>query len=320
MNYPTWRTGRLFMAGVVTVSVVLACSPQNGQDGAASDPQPVSVPRRGVPVMDELANLGYAGIHEEAVTLSNGRWEGEPYEEGEASRPVVGLVDDFYLHGDLDGDGSSEAVVILWESSGGSGSNSYMAVVSRRDGSPVNTATVLIGDRVQLRAGRIKDVLIELDVVQRGPNDAACCPAETVSRVWEMDKDELNEITGQATGRLSLADLEGQQWLLQGMSRDEPVPPGLEVTLNFMNGRVSGHSACNRYFGSVTAGESPGDITLSQIGSTRMACPPEAMEFEDSYLQALSGVTRFSFLNGKLVLSWQQDGSSNRLLFVPQDL
>jgi heat shock protein HslJ len=318
MKYPRWRISRLFMASAVMVPLLLACSPQNGQDSSAHGQQPVNAPRFGVPVMEELVSLGYSGIHEEPVTLADGRWEGEPFEEGAASRPVVGLVDDFYLRSDLDGDGSSEAVVILWESSGGSGSNSYVAVVSRHDGIPVNIATALIGDRVQLRTGRISNGMIELDVVQQGPNDAACCPAETVTRVWKLDTGELNEITGQATGRLSLADLDGQEWLLQGMSRDEPVPPGLEVTLVFMNGRVAGHGACNHYFGSVAAGASPGDIVLSKLGSTRKACAPAAMELEERYLSTLPGVSRFGFLNGKLALSWQQDGGVNSLLFAPR--
>jgi heat shock protein HslJ len=50
-----------------------------------------------------------------------------------------------------------------------------------------------------------------------------------------------------------------------------------------------------------------------------MACPPAAMELEDRYLQALRSVTGFSFLNGKLALTWQQDGDVNRLLFIPKD-
>jgi heat shock protein HslJ len=94
----------------------------------------------------------------------------------------------------------------------------------------------------------------------------------------------------------------------------------LKVTLVFSNGRVSGHSACNRYFGSVVENGGPGEIALSQLGSTRMACPPEATELEDRYLQALQHVARFGFLNGKLVLTWQQDDSVNHMLFLAQDL
>jgi heat shock protein HslJ len=269
--------------------------------------------------MDELVNLSYSGVRDEPVTLVDGRWEGEPYEEGAASRPVVGLVKDFYLHGDLDGNGTNEAVVILWSTDAGTGSDTYVAVTTRRDGAPVNIGTALIGDRVQLRAGRLEDGRIELDLVEPGSDDAACCPGDTLTRVWQLGADGLVEVAGQDTGRLSLTELEGQEWLLEGITRDEPVPDGLQVTLNFSSGRVSGHSACNRYFGSVTEGDSPGDITFSKLGSTRMACPQAAMELEASYLQALQGVARFGFLNGKLVLTWQQGDSYKHMLFLPQD-
>ncbi len=319
MKHVARHLSRLLISSVLAVPLLLACSPQSGHEAAVDGTQSPGMPRVGAPVLDELARLAYSGIYEDSITLTDGRWEGEPYMEGAASRPVVGLVKDFYLHGDLNGDGTNEAVVILWETSGGTGSNSYLAVVDRRDGNPVNIGTALIGDRVQLRAGRLKDGRIELDLVQQGPTDAACCPAETVTRVWEMGPDGLHEGAEQGSGRLSLTDIAGQEWLLEGMSRDEPLPDGLKVTLVFSNGRVAGHGACNRYFGSVTAAGGPADITLSQLGSTRMACPPAAMELEDRYLQALRSVTGFSFLNGKLALTWQQDGDVNRLLFIPKD-
>jgi heat shock protein HslJ len=313
------QMNRLLISSLFAVPLLFACSPQGGQDASGNGQSP-GAPRIGAPTMDELVSLSYSGIYGESVTLTNGRWEGEPDMEGAASRPVVGLVTDFYLHGDLNGDGTNEAVVILWETSGGTGNNTYVAVVTRRDGSPVNIGTALIGDRVQLRTGRLQDGRIELDLVQQGPNDAACCPAETVTRVWELGADGLQEGAQQDTGRLSLTDVEGQKWLLEGIQRDEPLPDGLQVTLVFSNGRVSGHSACNRYFGSVTETGGPGEIRLSKLGSTRMACSPEAIELEGRYLQALQGVARFGFLNGKLVLTWQQDDSYHHMLFLPQDL
>jgi len=320
MKHLASHINRLLLISVLVVPVLSGCSPQSDHDAAVYDEQKASAPRIGSPVMEELVSLDYSGVRDEAVTLTDGRWEGEPpYEEGAASRPVVGLFKDFYLHGDLDGNGTNEAVVILWATDAGTGSNTYVAVTTRRDGLPVNIGTALIGDRVQLRAGRLENGRIELDLVRQGPDDAACCPGETVTRVWELGADGLVEGVGQDTGRLSLADLEGQEWLLEGINRDEPVPDGLQVTLNFSSDRISGHSACNRYFGSVTVGESPGEIALSKLGSTRMACAEEAMSLEDSYLQALQGVARFGFLNGKLVLTWQQGDSYNHMLFLPQD-
>ena len=47
-------------------------------------------------------NATYSGIYEHTITLRDGRWEGEPFIKGGASRPAVGLVEDFSLTGDLD--------------------------------------------------------------------------------------------------------------------------------------------------------------------------------------------------------------------------
>lgn len=317
MKYVTRRVHALLVTALLLLAALGGCSPKNGNDAAAPDKK--STPLTTVPAMDELGSLSYTGIHDEAITLAEGRWEGEPAEDGAASRPMVGLVEDFYLRADLDGEWPAEAVITLWETSGGSGVNSYVAVVARRDGRAVNIGTALIGDRVQLRAGRIVDERIELDLVQQGPNDPACCPAETVTRIWEMGEEGLREAEPRNKGRLSLATIEGQEWQLKGMSKDDAVPDGLDVTLMFMNGRISGHTGCNSYFGSVKTGDNPGDITLGQIGSTRMACPPEAMELENRYLQALSGITRFGFLNGRMALIWQQDGVVDALLFTHPD-
>ena len=317
MKYVPQRWHALLMTAVFLPAMLTGCSPKNGNEAAA--PEKKNAPLTTMPAMEELGSLSYTGIHEEAITLAEGRWEGEPVEKGAASRPMVGLVKDFYLRADLDGEWPAEAVVTLWETSGGSGVNSYLAVVARRDGRAVNIGTALIGDRVQLRAGRIVDQRIELDLVQAGPHDPACCPAETVTRVWEMGAAGLQEIEPRNRGRLSLATIEGQEWQLKGMGKDEAVPDGLNVTLVFINGRISGHTGCNSYFGSVTTGNNPGDIMLGQIGSTRMLCPPETMNLENRYLQALSNVTGFGFLNGKMALTWQLDGVLNMLLFSPRD-
>ena len=310
------RLHALIMAIVIVLVALPGCSPQNGDDGASNDEK--SAPLTTVPEMDELDSLSVSGIYEEAITLTEGHWEGAPVEEGAASRPMVGLVQDFYLSGYLDGEWPAEAIITLWETSGGSGVNSYLAIVQRRDGSPVNIGTALIGDRVQLRDARVVDQRIELDLVQQGPDDAACCPTETITRVWQLGEDGLQEDAPNNKGALSLATIEGQEWQLERMSRDEAVPDGLDVSLTFINDRIAGRAGCNSFFGSVTAGDKIGEIALGQIGSTRMACPPAAMDLESRYLQALSSVTGFGFLNGRLALTWQQDGDVSMLLFIPR--
>ena len=104
---------------VVCGAVLLLVASQPHPEAAAS---PMTAPA-GPPTLAELKNATYAGFEEPAspVTLKDGLWEGESLQPGGTSRPRVSLGGDFHLLGDLDGDGAEEAVVVLAQSSGGSG-------------------------------------------------------------------------------------------------------------------------------------------------------------------------------------------------------
>jgi heat shock protein HslJ len=265
----------------------------------------------------ELANLTYAGVHDEPIELSDGQWTGEPSVPGGASRPNVELVADLRRDGDLDGDGVEEAVVVLLDSSGGTGVFSHVAVVGRVDGELANLGTALLGDRVQLRTLRVAQQQIAAEVVQSGPQDAMCCPTQLATHVFELRGDALQEIAAVDHGSLSLATLEASRWLLTHFDWDQKAPAKPVVTLNLSEGRASGSSGCNRYFASFEAGDAPGTLTVGGVGGTRMACPGPEMELERDYLRSLSAVTRYGFVNTKLSLGGKLDGRYFTLLFDP---
>lgn len=300
-------TDRLALAGILVLYLLLACSPQSSNTTAE--------PQVSTALADAVENMTYAGIYDNEVTLTDGRWEGEPFVPGGASRPAVGIIDDFRLEGDLDGDGTDEVVVFLWESSGGSGTYIHIAVAGARDGQNLNIATAPVGDRVQLRSAKIDDGQIELDVVQQGPGDAACCPSQLARRYWRLDAAGLTESKAEITGTLSTGELAGYEWVLVSLDLNKPLPAGPLVTLVFNGGRISGSSRCNRYFASVSDGDTPGDLTVSRLGSTRMACPPADMEVENSYLNALGSVVKFGFFYGKLAFSSLYEGNVQTMLF-----
>jgi len=298
------------IVGVVVYLYLLA-----GNTSAADvvgDPNEQQQP---APDIESIGNATFSGIYDDPLTFTNGRWEGEPFAPGGASRPTAGLAKDFYLSGDLDGDGRKEAIVILWESSGGSGSYSYVAVMGARDGNIENIGTALIGDRVQIRDGLFDGQHIVLQVVQQGPNDAACCPSQKATRTWLMTPNGLREGGAVIDGTLSTGDLEGKSWRLLELRRDEPVSQAAPVTLMFDGSRFSGQGPCNRYFAGVEPGDFPGSMKVGPVGSTRMACAAETMKFEQQYFQVLSGVNRFSFSVGRLALTWVQEDEWNTMLF-----
>jgi heat shock protein HslJ len=253
--------------------------------------------------LEKLRNATYTGIEAQPVRLTGGRWEGSPYVEGGASRPAVGLVEEMVFTGDMNADGNDETIAILWQSAGATGSNSYIALMSRQGEELQNTATALIGDRVRLRQGEITAGKFVLDVLQAGENDAMCCPTQLATRTWSLQGDQLKEEEMQETGKLSLAMLNGTDWVLTHTARDTEVAEDVEITLTFNANRISGKSACNSYNASARDGEKAGEILFGLAMVTMMSCPEKLMKAERQYLAALSEVKSFSFRSGRLALT-----------------
>lgn len=255
------------------------------------------------PTWDEAANATYAGVYDTPVTLVDGAYAGEPFVEGAAARPRLGLVRDFILVGDLDGDGTSEAAFLLWENSGGTGTFTYLAVLATTPGRVENRGVALVGDRVQVRSAGIRSGAIALDVVQGGKSDAACCPGQKVVRSWTLGPAGLSELAPVDDGRFSLGDLAGREWVLRYFGWEDPAPPEPEITLVFDGERIAGFSGCNSYFASVVAGEGVGLFTIGPTGMTMMACDEAAMDLEQRYQRLLSNVGSYGFVAGRLALT-----------------
>ncbi len=266
------------------------------------------------PSLDEIANCSYQGIYDDAVQLENGSYEGEPFVPGGASRPTVQLVREFRLTGDLNGDGQEEAVVLLAENSGGTGTNNFLATVGRRDGSIVNLGTALVGDRVQIIDARVIDESVELDVVQAGPQDAKCCPSQKARRSWSLTASGLAEGEAAIGGTFSLKDLEGVEWVLTHLARDEPAPAEPKVTLNVEGNRISGVGGCNTYSAEVQS-PAAGEMQVGPIDGTWKICAGNAMELEFRYHDTLVGAVKYGFRAGKLSLTTKSGEVYGTLLF-----
>lgn len=298
-------------------ALLLLTACQGPGSDAASAPAPNPPP--GAPTLGELENATYEGFDggAGAVTLVNGEWEGEPWEEGSASRPRVSLLRDLHVVGDLDGDGVEEAVVLLAESSGGTGTFVHLAVVARAGDGLATPVTTLLGDRVQLRGMRIEDGRLLVDVLRAGPDDAACCPGELATVGFTLAVSGLQPFEpGTPPGRLSLDTLGGAEWVLHFWAWDEEAPGEPEVTLQYEEGRFAGSSGCNRYFASVTeTGEAPGEIEVGPVAGTRMACPDPAGAVEMRFLRQLEGARTMGFQEGRLRLVYEKDGAVDAMLF-----
>ncbi|MEA3292134.1 MAG: META domain-containing protein [Pseudomonadota bacterium] len=299
---------------VKTIVRPLAALAMSSICAAALAADAVAIPEQ-TALLERLQNGRYSGVYEQPVQLENGRFEGEPFEAGGASRPIVTLVEGAVAYGDLNGDGREDAVAFLGESSGGSGMFTYLAAVTAD--SQGDIPALLLGDRVQVRSFGIRDGQLVIDLVSAGPDEAACCPTLKLSKSYRLRDGALAETGAEELGQLSIADLEEVEWRLTHLQWRQPVPDGVKITAQFKDDKVAGSAGCNRYFASVE-GDGPREIVIGQSGATRMMCPPPVMEQEDKFLAALQKVTGFSFIMARLALTYQDDDGMHTMLFAPE--
>lgn len=106
--------------------------------------------------------------------------------------------------------------------------------------------------------------------------------------------------------------LEGTAWRLEDLG-GAGVLDRIEATIEFLaGGKVAGKGSCNRFFGTATVNGAA--LTLSQTGSTRMACAPAVNDQETKYLKALEQAQRFAVLGSTLLITCS--GSDKPLRFV----
>ena len=299
----------LALAGALAIP---ACGKRDSEP-----PQSETVEKEPMITLSVVDNLTYLGLEEGvAITLDHGRWEGDNAVPGIALKPVVTLVRDFVLIGDVDGDTSEDGLVFLEGQSAGSSTNVYWALVQHREDQIENTAIRRIGDRVQIMDARFEHDRILLDVIQAGPDDELAYPGQLTTRIWEWTSGTWHERANpNPPDRLSLGVIEGTRWRLRALNDSTPAPDSPEVTLSYATGRFSGRSGCNTYSASVHAKGAPGEIGVSPPVSTRMACADSVMRLESRFLSLLPKADRFGFAATDLFLEYPAGDGLGRLYF-----
>jgi hypothetical protein len=116
------------------------------------------------------------------VQLTDGR-----YQEGtQGSEDYLSVsVTDFFARGDLNGDGENEAIAIVTENYGGSGTFVFLAAYQYLNDEPVFVTSIFIDDQPLFNELAIEDGAIFVDVAMHDTDDPTCCPSiETKRRYW----------------------------------------------------------------------------------------------------------------------------------------
>lgn len=106
------------------------------------------------------------------------------YEEGSpAGTDFVSVsVTDFIARGDLNGDGENEAVAIVAENYGGSGTFVFVAVYQYINDEAVFLTSIFLDDRPLINALAVEDGEIFIDATVHQPDDPMCCPTLATTR------------------------------------------------------------------------------------------------------------------------------------------
>ncbi len=136
-----------------------------------------------------MRNIEYRIEHagEQMVKLVDGRYDNYDLR-------LNATLMDSVAYGDLDGDSTDEAVVVLVADTGGSGVFHYLAAISCRNGSATHIASAFMGDRVKVKRLSVGLETVVVDLIAHGENEALCCPTERVSRRYRLDGRRLAEI------------------------------------------------------------------------------------------------------------------------------
>lgn len=243
-----------------------------------------------------LKNATYQDIYDEPVTLTDGKYEGEPFVEGGASRPTVTYIDATW--GDLNDDGADDAVVYMAENSGGSGVFIYLAVMVEQDGQPVNVATTLLGDRTNIDDLKIENGEIVVKILTHGPDDPMCCPTQNVIKKFALQGDQLVETYSSEVvdNKDESAQLTGVTWNWLGSiysndTSSEVTTPGDFTIIFNEDGSYNGKADCNNFSGSYTLDGN--SISIQPGPMTRAMCPQQ--ELADQYLKDLLGAAAIFF-------------------------
>lgn len=99
--------------------------------------------------------------------------------------------------------------------------------------------------------------------------------------------------------------LAGSEWRVLAIA-GETVPEGVAPIIQFRSdGDLTGTGGCNRFTG--TYAVDGGNLVVSPLAATRMACPEPAMAIESRLFATLADVTAFARDRADMVLSGADD-------------
>jgi heat shock protein HslJ len=315
MSNKSLSNRNLIVGALLLVALTLATACGGAAMAGPTETGDISVSLR--PLTEEaLKNAVYNSEwpQDGLAQLTDGEYR-KPIMEGSATELVIRLMD--VVFGDLDGDGVSDAAVVLVTDPGGSGTFFELAAVVNRDGNPEHVATTFLGDRAQIEALSIEAGQIVVEMITHGPDDPMCCPTQQVVQTYTLQGDELVLVSSEIVSSEPASDpaITGIEWQWTGLVETMPaaqsvVPDPENYTLLLQpDGGRHIKADCNMVGGSHTL-EGNG-LTIALGPSTMAYCGEHSLD--QQYLKLLSNVDGYGIEDGQLVVTLQAD--AGRMIF-----
>lgn len=87
------------------------------------------------------------------------------------------------------------------------------------------------------------------------------------------------------------ASMTGIEWRPTNVGAEEIAADSGMFVVFSVDGSINGNGGCNKFFGSLQSTD--GELSVGELGATRMACPSEIMDREMAFMNALQDTTQF---------------------------
>jgi len=139
--------------------------------------------------LEKLKHAEYRSSRYGKVTLQDGHSSDSRvhlgYEGGDR-------LSDLVAFGDLTGDGTDCAAIILASYVGASGCVVELAVMASQNGVPRQAAAVVLGGSVDVKRLTVIQRQIVVEMLKHGPDDAHCCPSVPVTEKYRLQGGRLS--------------------------------------------------------------------------------------------------------------------------------
>ncbi|MBN1312839.1 MAG: hypothetical protein JXB30_15605 [Anaerolineae bacterium] len=143
---------------------------------------------------DSIINGTYNALGMGNITLTNGSYVNEAFDPAGTGSSIHDTHMGSVAFGDMNADGTEDAVVSLRTNTGGTGTFVELALVLNTGGQPQHVTSATVGDRVPVRGLFIADGILTADLTIHDADDGLCCPSLEVTWQFEYQGGELVKI------------------------------------------------------------------------------------------------------------------------------